>query len=213
MACVYQIKNLVNGKFYVGSTIRISRRRRYEHFGELQRNKHSNSHLQSAFNKYGKDSFLFIVIEEYKFPSNYSKELILDYVIGREDYYIQLLHPEYNIKVDVTGLNHNETAIEKIRKRANQEDNKKRIREIQKKAAKLRIGSHWSTEVKLGMMTTKFGKHRPIEIYHRNGFLISTCNFSPEASKITGVSRSAISNNLIGLSKSAGGFIFKYKND
>jgi hypothetical protein len=32
------------------------------------------------------------------------------------------------------------------------------------------------------------------------------------ASKLTGVKRAAISNNLAGLSKSAGGYIFKYKN-
>ena len=61
------------------------------------------------------------------------------------------------------------------------------------------------------MMITKFGKMREIEIY-KDGQLIDTCNFSPEAVLLTGVKRSSISNNLVGLSKSAGGFVFKYKN-
>ena len=63
------------------------------------------------------------------------------------------------------------------------------------------------------MMMTKFKEHREIEIYTKEGKLLHVCNFSLEASKITGVKRSAISNNLIGYSKSAGNLIFKYKID
>lgn len=273
MACVYQIRNLVNGKLYVGSTVRHTYVRKYEHFGSLRKNKHRNAHLQNAFNKYGEEFFLFEIIEKYKFPIDYSKDLMIEYVIGRELYYTQLLNPEYNIRVDIEGRvgyhhsketrikisealnarppseatikrreieklkregnfirikkemsgkgtgrrpkgwNHSPEAIEKIRERSSREDNRTRIRELQKIAAKQRIGSHWSAEIKVKMMSTKFGKDRYIEIYTKKGNLLYTCNFSPEAAKITGISRSAISNNLVGLSKSAGGFIFKYKDN
>lgn len=32
MACIYQIKNLINNKIYIGSTIRSAYKRKYEHF-------------------------------------------------------------------------------------------------------------------------------------------------------------------------------------
>ena len=93
-----------------------------------------------------------------------------------------------------------------------QEDNKIRIREIQKLASSQRIGTHVREDVKINTMITKFGISRVIEIYTKEGILFDTCNFSPEASTITGVKRSSISNNLVGISKSAGEYIFKYKN-
>lgn len=74
-----------------------------------------------------------------------------------------------------------------------------------------RIGTHQPLSSKLKMMSTKFGKQRIIEIYDLDGKLINNCNFSPEASEITGVKKSAIRNNLCGLSKFAGKYVFKYK--
>ncbi len=53
---VYQITNLINGKFYIGSTINY-RDRRTRHFYELRHNKHGNARLQHAFNKYGAENF------------------------------------------------------------------------------------------------------------------------------------------------------------
>jgi beta-lactamase superfamily II metal-dependent hydrolase len=43
-----------NKKFKSGVYFRFT-----EHFGRLNKNKHQNKHLQFAWNKYGKDSFLF----------------------------------------------------------------------------------------------------------------------------------------------------------
>lgn len=59
---IYQIRNLVNGKVYVGSAINLHRRC-YDHFVQLRNNKHNNQHLQRAFNKYGESSFIFEIIE------------------------------------------------------------------------------------------------------------------------------------------------------
>jgi group I intron endonuclease len=53
---IYQITNLVNGKFYIGST-KNYRHRRTRHLYELRHNKHSNARLQNAFNKYGEHNF------------------------------------------------------------------------------------------------------------------------------------------------------------
>lgn len=58
---IYKIENTVNGKIYIGSAVDL-RMRRNKHFSDLRKNKHPNSHLQSAFNKYGEESFFFSAI-------------------------------------------------------------------------------------------------------------------------------------------------------
>lgn len=58
---IYAIKNLVNNKVYVGSTINF-KDREYRHFYTLEKNKHKNPHLQLSFNKYGKNNFQFQII-------------------------------------------------------------------------------------------------------------------------------------------------------
>jgi group I intron endonuclease len=55
---IYQIKNLVNGKKYYGSSVNMGKRKS-RHFSNLNNNKHENQHLQNAWNKYGKDNFVF----------------------------------------------------------------------------------------------------------------------------------------------------------
>ena len=60
---IYKIVNLVNDKFYVGSTINKKVRFR-QHRKLLRGNKHHCKHLQAAWNKYGENKFDFVVIEE-----------------------------------------------------------------------------------------------------------------------------------------------------
>jgi group I intron endonuclease len=60
---IYKIVNLVNDKFYVGSTINKKVRFR-QHRKLLRGNKHHCKHLQAAWNKYGEDKFDFRVVEE-----------------------------------------------------------------------------------------------------------------------------------------------------
>lgn len=59
---VYVIQCLANGKSYVGSTKNLVRRKA-EHFRLFRRVRHSNSHLQNAWNKYGENAFVFVVLE------------------------------------------------------------------------------------------------------------------------------------------------------
>ena len=60
---VYKIENLINGKVYVGKSKNIGIRWS-EHRNELNKGIHINSHLQSAWDKYGENSFRFDVICE-----------------------------------------------------------------------------------------------------------------------------------------------------
>jgi hypothetical protein len=59
---IYQIRNTINHKVYIGKASNLYRRK-YQHFGELKSGKHKNKYLQSSFNKYGDDNFVFEVIE------------------------------------------------------------------------------------------------------------------------------------------------------
>lgn len=59
---IYQIRNLNNGKVYVGSAKRFKSRYAH-HLASLRKGTHHNKHLQGAFNLEGTDSFIFEVLE------------------------------------------------------------------------------------------------------------------------------------------------------
>lgn len=80
--CVYRIVNKINNKVYIGSTI-DSERRKLEHFNQLERGVHINTHLQNAYNKYGKNAFMFDIIEDNLDNSELMK---------REQHYINLFN-------------------------------------------------------------------------------------------------------------------------
>lgn len=60
---IYKIRNVVNQKFYVGSTINTKERFR-THRNKLRRGAHHTPHLQAAWNKYGEECFKFEIVEE-----------------------------------------------------------------------------------------------------------------------------------------------------
>ena len=59
---IYKIENVLNNKVYIGLSVDI-KKRWSTHKRKLYANKHSNKHLQSAWNKYGGTAFTFEVIE------------------------------------------------------------------------------------------------------------------------------------------------------
>lgn len=98
MIGIYCIKNKINGKCYIGSTNNLAYRKSM-HFHKLKFNRHVNSHLQNSYNKYGVDSFEFSIIEIIT-KDKFNKE----YLLIREQHYIDSLHPEYNI-LQIAGSN------------------------------------------------------------------------------------------------------------
>lgn len=96
IAGIYKITNLINSKIYIGSSSNL-KSREYSHFWKLNNNSHSNKHLQSAYNKYGKDNFIFEIIE-----------IIEDdkMLLSREQYYLDKLNT-CNISI---GYNKSPTA-------------------------------------------------------------------------------------------------------
>jgi len=82
---IYKIRNVVNGNFYVGSTV-DSRKRFWEHRKQLRLNVHNCIYLQRAWNKYGEDCFKFEIIEqldskEALFPA---EQLLLNEHFGKD---------------------------------------------------------------------------------------------------------------------------------
>jgi len=63
MTCgIYGIRNLVNGKWYVGQSVEVETRKK-NHFSSLLRGDHYNAYLQAAFKKYGVSNFEFRILE------------------------------------------------------------------------------------------------------------------------------------------------------
>lgn len=108
---IYQIRNTLNNKVYVGSTIDLNKRKR-QHFNNLKGNKHSNKHLQSSYNKYNYGNFIFEIIEYVE-----DKNKLLE----REQYWIDKL----NVCDDNYGYNISPTAGNCLGVKASEETKKK----------------------------------------------------------------------------------------
>lgn len=87
ISAIYKIENIVNKKIYIGSAVSVKRRFN-DHKNHLNENRHHNSYLQRSWNKYGEENFKFEIIEKIE-----NKNLL----IGREQYWMNVLEPEYNI--------------------------------------------------------------------------------------------------------------------
>lgn len=59
---VYQIRNIIDNKVYIGSSYDIASRWT-EHQRDLRKNEHKNLHLQNAYNKYGVQNFVYEMLE------------------------------------------------------------------------------------------------------------------------------------------------------
>lgn len=79
LPCVYEIRNDVNGRRYIGSTVDFPKRKS-RHLANLRKNTHTNPLLQYDFNKYGEKAFVFHVLERT------CDDILLD----MEQYYICL---------------------------------------------------------------------------------------------------------------------------
>lgn len=108
---IYKITNTINNKLYIGCASNI-RTRVNGHLYDLRKGIHSNTYLQKAWNKYGKENFIFEMIEKCDITDLHAKEHYwvnefncLDRSIG------------YNLKpTDPNGCSiHSEETKEKLR--------------------------------------------------------------------------------------------------
>ncbi len=100
MTGIYKITNKINNKIYIGQSIDIERRWKSELAGNC------NDYLKRSIKKYGKDNFLFEVIET-------CQEALLN---EREMYYIELMEswkPQKGYNLTLGG---NQTSIKFVKK-------------------------------------------------------------------------------------------------
>jgi group I intron endonuclease len=114
---IYCITNIINNKKYIGQSVDIHKRV-MEHKRDLAKNIHPNSLLQNSWNKYGKENFLFEVIEECEKENLTIREL---YWVNK----LNLLNKEFGFNIAIPdksvmlGRHHTEKTkalLSKIRK-------------------------------------------------------------------------------------------------
>lgn len=76
---IYRITNTKNGNSYIGKTAMNFGDRWDCHRAQLRGGYHDNPHLQNAWNKYGEESFEFVVVEEIDDASKLN-ELEIKYI-------------------------------------------------------------------------------------------------------------------------------------
>jgi group I intron endonuclease len=88
---IYRIRNLINGKIYIGSAVDFERRWKY-HKSRLNNNSHNNIHLQNAWNKNGQENFVFEILEQV-LPEDFNdkKSFKIKLVSIKEQYYLDKL--------------------------------------------------------------------------------------------------------------------------
>lgn len=130
---IYQIVNTQNGHRYIGFSKDIYRRFK-SHYVSLKLNEHYNEHLQRAWNKYGKEIFNFMILEECE----NNRDILAEREIYWESYFKENNIVLYNIAFCGKGGKISD--------------------EINKKRAKKSIGRHHSEETKQKMRKPKKNK-------------------------------------------------------
>lgn len=98
---VYAIVNLVTGEMYIGSSTNIGSRRD-KHFSLLRHNKHDNCRLQKSVKDFGIEAFELFILE-------FTEELI-----QREQFFVNLYLPYFNITTDVINNTPSEYSKKKM---------------------------------------------------------------------------------------------------
>lgn len=154
---IYRLRSKLNGKTYIGSAILLGKRKN-EHFNNLKKHFHENSHLQHHVNKYG------IKDIEYELLELCPKEKLIE----REQYYIDTLNPEFNLaknaKSPMLGLHHSKETRQKI-----SNSHKGKIISEETKA-KMKIGQakKWTLEERLKSSKRFAGENHPLYGKHHS---------------------------------------------
>ena len=231
VCAIYQIKNSKNRKVYIGGTKDVERRFSY-HKSRLKNGKHDNYHLQNAWNKYGEDSFVFLVIEICN----------EDNIAEREQHYIDETGcleraKGYNIAPTANLPPMNEATKRKIgesnkgkpswiKGKHHADSTKDKIRVAVLKNSKMRgkvgdqhhfFGKRHTDETKVKMSESKIGKlnnksSKPI-VQKKDGVFQTIFPSAMEAQRVTSVQAKNIAKCLKGQRKKAGGYEWEYYNE
>jgi len=182
---IYKIENLVNGKFYIGSSVDILKRWNH-HSGDLNSNRHCNSYLQRAWNKYGEDNFSFEIIDIVEDKSVLFK---------REQYLLDTLNPFGDNGYNICKTTNSYTFGYKL--------SKERINEMKNRK--------FSNETKDRMSLNNPKRKRVIQLDY-DGIVIKDWEGTRDISKNTSISVGAIRHALF-RKHVTNGYIWVYEED
>ena len=103
---IYKIQSIIKPRrCYVGSSINIKKRWN-DHLKRLRNNHHENIKLQRHYNKYGESDFVFIILEP----------CLPNFLLIREQYYIDKFNPYFNLSKKASGGNYGKLSEKHKRK-------------------------------------------------------------------------------------------------
>jgi group I intron endonuclease len=100
-AGIYKITNLINDKFYIGSSVNLTARKS-QHRYRFRKNK-VNSIIKFAVLKYGVESFKFEILETIPEDLYEDRDKLNSILSEKEQFYVDTLKPQYNMRlVDIS---------------------------------------------------------------------------------------------------------------
>lgn len=223
MGIIYKITNKVNGKSYIGKTVKSINRRFYEHCHNAELG--VQTVFYDAIRKYGKENFNISIIEEI------DNDLLND----RESYWINYYHTYlkdplcrgYNSTLGGDGGDTRSKKLllyeDNVLKLWNQGLSIKQITDQidldKRSVSKILLRNGYTTkdiQVRKGQcwnQTMISRTSKPIEQYDKNGNFIHKFPSVSEAGRVMKCSPSAISNCAKGKSKTSMGYIWKFSNN
>lgn len=180
LSAVYEIRNILNGKSYIGSTTNYQTRRT-NHFSSLRHNRHPNPHLQSSFNKHSESAFVakvLLICEPFE-------------LLRYEQALIDLYRPEYNMTQVAFPANKGNRF-------------KKSLEAVEKTAAALRgrprpdmVGKKIGLGNPPNRMSFKPGHPDtcPLEAHHRGAATLKSTNSQSERMKLWWATRKLAQGN------------------
>ena len=188
---IYRIYCKENNKSYIGSAActksntktRIGFNARFlNHQTQLSKNKHRNAYLQNAYNLYGEESFTFEIVE-FCHPDDCAE---------KEIYYME----QYQSMIGENGFNIIKQPL-------------------------TNYAGNFTQEHKDKISKSLTGRTRPVEDvvkysktvlqYDLEGNFIREYYSMSEASRVTGIQRQDIGQQILGNGKTAGGYFWKLK--
>lgn len=222
MIGIYKITNKLNGKCYIGQSLDIEQRWS-KHLSTFKRKNCPNYKIYRAFAKYGLENFTFEILEECM-PEELDHQEVywINFFNSFEDGYNMSLGGKacngtndkkvYQYSLSGHLIKEYKSAHEAARQNNIQFTNICKVCRGERKTAG---GFGWSYEKheQIQPIKTKRLGDGTVLQFTKDGQFVAEYSTATEACRVTGINNRTIGSVCKGKGKTAGGFVWKYKND